>query len=317
MAYQFFPEESLTEAAIRVHCEQLEKSLKDIKKAKADPDDAVHEVRKRLKKLRGLLRLVRFFMPHQYRALNAKYRDIGRVLSDLRDARAKLEALDELETRTQSEIDSAVFEPVRIRLESDYRIQTEDGKAIMGALEQTADELEILLDQEQNWDFQQSQAQTLMQGIQKTYRRARKAYQHCYQSKGVTGADFHEWRKRTKYLWYEVQLVENCWSQPLKALRKEIKELASILGNEHDLTVIRTTLKDNIDYFDDPETLHPFIGVLQGWQIELRLSARQAGSRLFAEKPKHFAARLQSYWEACQNEKERDLGETTTLRLVS
>lgn len=317
MAYQFFPKETLTEAAIRVHREQLEKSLKDIKKAKTDPDEAVHEVRKRLKKLRGLLRLLRFVMPYQYRDLNAKYRDIGRVLSDLRDARAKLEALDKLEKQNQSQIDSDVFELVRIRLENEYLLQTEDGKAIMSALKQTADDLKSMLDHGKNWNFKQPSAQILMQGIEQTYRRARKAYRHCYQTSDATGADFHEWRKRTKYLWYEIQLVENCWPTPLRALREELKVLAGILGDEHDLTVIQTALKDNIDQFNDTQPLHPFIGVLQGWQIELRLAAKQAGARLFAEKPKHFVGRLQVYWETCQSERQNDLSETATLRLVS
>jgi CHAD domain-containing protein len=317
MAYQFYPEEALVEAAIRVHKEQLEKSLKDIKRAKADPDEALHEVRKRLKKLRGLLRLVRFMMPDQYRDLNIKYRDIGRVLSDLRDARAKLEALDKLEKRTRSETDATVFESVRSRLENDYRRQTKDGKAIMVGLKQTAADLTTMLDQGEHWNFTQPSAQTLMQGVEQTYRRARKAYQHCYQSSDATGADFHEWRKRTKYLWYEIQLVENCWPEPLKALRDQLKALASILGDEHDLTVIQTTLKDNIHQFEDTETLHPFIGVLQGWQIELRLAARQSGARLFAEKPKQFAGRLQTYWETCEIENQGDLRETATLRLVS
>jgi hypothetical protein len=59
------------------------------------------------------------------------------------------------------------------------------------------------------------------------------------------------------------------------------------------------------------------ISVLQGWQIQLRLTARQAGVRLFAEKPKYFADRLQTYWETWQDETQRNLSETATLRLVS
>jgi len=317
MAYRFHPAETLPESAVRVHREQIEQALKDIAKADKDPDEAVHEVRKRLKKLRGLARLLRFVMPDEYSDLNARYRNLGRELSALRDARAKLEALDELEQRVESDIDPAVFEPVRSRLEVDHHTQTQDGEAITAALEQTAADLEAALDTAEYWDFRKpDDAEALMQGLKQTYSRARKAYRNCYQG-NATGADFHEWRKRTKYLWYEIRLLQNCWPQPLKAWRKELKHLSSILGDEHDLTVIRATVQDNIDRFEDPEILHPFVGVLDGWQTELRLAADQVGARLFTEKPKAFARRFRRYWETWEEEKTQDVSEQATVELIA
>src|SRR2546430_1303607 len=63
-----------------------------------DPDKAVHEARKDMKKLRALVRLMRPELGGKaYRRENARFREVARSLSGVRDAKAMLEALDALE----------------------------------------------------------------------------------------------------------------------------------------------------------------------------------------------------------------------------
>src|SRR5919106_3312410 len=65
-----------------------------------NPDAAVHEARKDLKKLRSVLRLVRHEVGDDlYRRENARFRDAGRALSGARDAQVKLETLAALRER--------------------------------------------------------------------------------------------------------------------------------------------------------------------------------------------------------------------------
>jgi hypothetical protein len=49
--------------------------------------------------------------------------------------------------------------------------------------------------------------------------------------------NFHEWRKRTKYLWYHVRILRPLWPAVLEELANEIHELSNLLGLDHDLAV--------------------------------------------------------------------------------
>ncbi|MEZ5297567.1 MAG: CHAD domain-containing protein [Ilumatobacteraceae bacterium] len=61
-----------------------------------DPDDAVHEVRKRCKKIRAMARLVRRPFGGAYREVNGLARDAARELGTFRDARALLATFERL-----------------------------------------------------------------------------------------------------------------------------------------------------------------------------------------------------------------------------
>src|SRR5262245_49986710 len=63
--------------------------------SKASRDEMVHEARKGLKKLRALVRLVRPGVGGKlYRRENIAFRDISRPLTEVRDAKILVEALD-------------------------------------------------------------------------------------------------------------------------------------------------------------------------------------------------------------------------------
>src|ERR1041384_7679047 len=97
MAYRLTRGESVPEGVKRIAAEELDSALQTLRNASGD--EGVHEVRKCLKKVRGLLRLVRPAMGDMYRPENERLRDIGLKLSPVRDAAALIEAVDELKDR--------------------------------------------------------------------------------------------------------------------------------------------------------------------------------------------------------------------------
>ena len=89
MAYAFDVDETVPEAVYRITTEQVDRAVAALKQANGDDlDAAVHDSRKRAKKLRGLIRLVRPAMGRSLRLVNESFRDAGRELSGLRDAQA-------------------------------------------------------------------------------------------------------------------------------------------------------------------------------------------------------------------------------------
>ena len=71
--------ESLQNATRRVAREQLSKAIREIEDRTLDTDSTVHQVRKRIKKLRGLLRIVRPGLGKVYKRENDSLRDAARL----------------------------------------------------------------------------------------------------------------------------------------------------------------------------------------------------------------------------------------------
>jgi ribosomal protein S13 len=76
----------------------------------------VHQARKRFKKILGLIRLIRFELGDKYKLENVFYRDIGRKLSNVRDAQAMIETLDILRSAEYQKLSENQFEKINARL---------------------------------------------------------------------------------------------------------------------------------------------------------------------------------------------------------
>src|SRR5262245_40237500 len=95
MAYAFDVDETVPEAVRRITNEQVEQAVSALEQAGGDDlEVAVHDCRKRAKKLRGLIRLVRPALGPAFRPANESFREAGRALSGLRDAQAAVAAFD-------------------------------------------------------------------------------------------------------------------------------------------------------------------------------------------------------------------------------
>ena len=95
MAYAFDVDETVPEAVQRITNEQVGRAISGLEHASGDDlEDAVHDCRKRAKKLRGLIRLVRPALGTAFRPANESFRAAGRELSGLRDAQAAVATFD-------------------------------------------------------------------------------------------------------------------------------------------------------------------------------------------------------------------------------
>ena len=86
MGFSFKKSETLEENLRRVILRQGNKALSHLEKEDGDLHHGVHQARKRFKQIRAILRLVRPALGDKYTMENVAYRDMGRKLSDLRDA---------------------------------------------------------------------------------------------------------------------------------------------------------------------------------------------------------------------------------------
>jgi CHAD domain-containing protein len=256
-----------------------------------DPVEAVHDVRKRLKKTRSLVRLARPGMrSRDYRRLNGALRDRGRELSGTRDADVMVETVDALRERFAGHEPSALFDAVRARLADRARSVREDAPAP----DVHAGALRALRAEVGEWPVDGVDARVLARGLARSYARGRDAF--AVADGDPTPLHMHEWRKRVKDLWYQLRLLRDAWPGVMKATADEAKALSRVLGDDHDLSTLAQVLVEDGELTAEPSADRDrLLELVEQRRAELLEQARALGRRLYAEPPKAFRRRLREY----------------------
>jgi CHAD domain-containing protein len=275
--------------------EQTARLSEDLASADKDLEKAIHEVRKRCKRLRAVARLLRPNAKALYRQENAAFRDIARGLSPFRDADVRLEAFDDLVSRTDEPERFAAFrETLGDHLRGDTKLLGEQ-------LSWTAKEVHAAQERLKEANISNAAAFKLIEpGLRDSYKRGRRAMSRAYDKPEETA--FHEWRKRVKDFGYQMQTLRDLWPPVLKRLRSEIDQLGDLLGKEHDLTLVQDAVLKKADGGISKEDLRAFLGLVEHREFELQAGAETIGQRVYAEKPGDFVRRICAYWEAWQAE---------------
>jgi len=99
-----------------------------------------------------------------------------------------------------------------------------------------------------------------------------------------------------KDLWYQLRLLRDAWPKVMKATADEAKALSRVLGDDHDLAVLAQLVADDRDLTGEPSADRDrLLELIDRRRGELLEQARQQGRRLYAESPKAFRRRLQTY----------------------
>jgi CHAD domain-containing protein len=299
MPYRLLEQENIEEFLKRVASEQIAEAIGDLEGADADLHEAVHELRKRCKKIRGLIRLVRPRFAG-YADENARFRDLAGELSALRDATSMQECIAGLVNRYRDDLGDDAFAGVLAWLDARRETMTEEraGREKVAAIRR---ELLRALKRVEGWTLDGPGTDALEAGFAKTCRRARKAM--AVAAEDGTSGDFHEWRKRVKYHRYHLQLLIPVWPRVMKARYLEAKHLSDLLGDDHDLAVLRGALEEEPG--GDGAERAALIALTRQRSAELRAEALTLGRRLFVEKAGAYAARTRALLELRNEESPR------------
>src|SRR5438876_6446677 len=120
MAFQLEATESVRKGVKRIVAKQLDNALQEL--GAPNRDEVVHEIRKRFKRIRAVLRLVRDELGDKvYRQENGCFRDAAQPLIEVRDALVLIEALDKLADAAGGHKAAGTFRRVRQILQSDLQ----------------------------------------------------------------------------------------------------------------------------------------------------------------------------------------------------
>lgn len=295
MAYKLATGETLPDGIRRILSEQLERSLVELADAKLGQAAKIHQLRKRCKKIRGALRLVRGALK-TYSMENAWYRDAARSISDVRDAQVMLETCDELAQRFGDQVDAGTMHSIRQRLETRRDELTADPGRIDDRLCLFETAMVAGLQRVDSLDIEPVGHGPALEGMCKTYARARLAMKAACDS--PVPEAFHRWRKPVKYHGYHMRILCEAWPTVVRARRNEVDALGDLLGEHHDLSVLRAWVLNEQEPLANQEGLTSFTKLVDERSAQIEEACQSLGDRLFAEKPKHLQRRFSAYLDA-------------------
>ncbi|MCY4604726.1 MAG: CHAD domain-containing protein [Gemmatimonadetes bacterium] len=301
MEYRLKRGESVPEGVRRMAAEQLDKALEHLACQDGKRDKHIHEARKATKRLRALMRLVRRELGDEVYALeNQCYRDAGQRLSGLRDATVLVETLDRLVESLGEDVPKSRFVRVRSwlveRRDQVYGQVASSDRAVQEVIANLAQARERLED----WNLQRQGWRGIRVGLQRIYARGRRDFASAYAL--PSDEAFHDWRKQAKYLWYHTQILENIWPSVMQAQAEELDQLGELLGQDHDLAVLRTTVLAEFPRAGATATLRALESRIGEVRARKQAEARLQAERIYLERPRDFTRRLRGYWRVWQAE---------------
>jgi CHAD domain-containing protein len=290
MPFQFKREESVRKAVRRLCCERLEDALEPLNNG--NHAEAVHNVRKEIKKLRAILRLVRAEIGKSvYNKHTDSLRNAADRLTALRDADVTLIAFDNVVRHFKRKLAPQPFPKIRVALKKNRRV--EEGRlykngsvaSVRGILCREKDEMDGLKMKSSGW-------RAIAPGLKKIYSRGREAFEAAGQE--PTPENFHEWRKRVKDLNHQLSLI--CPARPRKfhTRTSKLDKLGALLGDDHDLFMLGQFVAKKFGRTPGARFIQDLITARQN---ELRSEALKLGARFYPSKPGRFCRGIGRDWK--------------------
>jgi len=295
MALRLKRKESAADGLRRVAEAEIDECLELLHRMRGGSEESVHDLRKNFKRIRALVRLARNDLGEKvYRRDNGALRSLGRRLSPVRDAAVRVRTLEQLKKKPGAD-HATVPAPLTRRL-SERKRNALARLSLAMTLEAIERDLRGLRDRVRKWPLRTRGFECLEPGLRRIYRQGRKIRSDALAS--LADEDLHEWRKRAKDLRSQVELLENLWPKPMKDLAGELHDLTDSLGDDHDLADLQLLLSRPNGIAGGVEGVPGLLERIDEKRSGHQRDARELGERIYAEKPKAFTRRVESYWDA-------------------
>jgi CHAD domain-containing protein len=296
--YRLRPDETVPDGLRRAARGQLADSSDALAGASgtAEIGEAVHSTRKAIKRVRTVLRLSRDTIGEDaYGRENTHMRMIAGRLSGARDAHVLIQTLASVEQRFEDELAPSVTERLRARLQDDHQRamaeMAQDGE-LAGT---TRDALEEARARTAQWSYARNDLGALKPGLRRVYRRGRKLMRAARDEPDAE--HLHEARKRVKDLWHATELLRAAHPKRMKRLARDAHGLSDLLGDHHDVSVLRDYIETNPQLFSDMASRDALLALLDRRSAALQRRALKLGRKVYKRSPKRFVKDVARGWD--------------------
>ncbi len=254
--------------------------------------ESVHLIRKRLKFLRAFVKLTQFCSNEQYyKPVNYILRDCGRTISDCRDAHVRGFLFTELAPNASAS--SILVE----KLAGLNDLATKDIEKNLHA-DSVFDELVSSISGSEIMRYVDSlepDAESLASGYTLGYE---KSYHAFHSELKSHEADLlHEWRKRTKDLQYQQEVLLDSIPDQLSPSYEEVAALCEVLGRINDIFMFLEWLDSVQEKILAEDELSILKNQLDQELAELERQADDMGRSLFSTSPGEYRRELKEQVE--------------------
>jgi CHAD domain-containing protein len=302
MSSRLHDHETIPDGIKRVVLEYMDTILHAAQTPSAHQDEAVHDARTSLKKIRALLRLVQDDLHAEVFAQeNICFRDAGRHLSAVRDAAVMLETFDTLVEHFSAQLTAEAFTEIRTVLRQSSTVRRAEKQKALALAAKTVSAARRRVE---HWPLNHDGFSALRPGIERVYKRGRRSLAQVVDQPSVE--HFHEWRKQVKYLWYQIRFLKPIWPTMMESVADALKALGDYLSDDHDLAILRDRMCERAKPLDDRTALEALVALIDQRRGEIEVEATPLGAWIYAEKPGAFVDRLQAYWQVWRAEGQVD-----------
>ena len=255
---------------------------------------SIHKFRICLKKLRGIIRLLRYEIPSEsFVTLNTNYRDISRQVCKLRDYTSQITLLKKMHSQLKNSLLQTTLQRMIKNLTNKRKTEYD---LFLNHGEDTYLQQMIINNKAefQDLEFNGDPNIIILRNIKNTYNNANTIRQNeeLWEKPEI----FHSWRKQVKYFMFELMVIKQLCPKKIKACISKLNSLQKILGRLHDMHLFKEILiHDTYSEINANEK-----------KILLRLACRKEkllmqkaetfGNEIFKQSSLSFANRTDKLW---------------------
>ena len=286
MSYQLRRNQALDANLRRICRKQVEAALEIVRGEREANDTPVHETRKHLKKARAALQIVSAELGRaRFKEQDHRFRDIARLISDVRDAEVRLQTVRQLQEITRRNSHQTFRKTEELLLAELEHFMA----AFADWQKQAAPELEKLGEEIDAWPIENLDCKMIRRVVQRAYKSARDALA-CAKAKPIP-ENFHEFRSEAKRLLYQLRILRPINPVVIGALIDDLDSVGEVFGRSHDLYFLGERLRRDDGQTPGQET-RELVTVIEASEVELQGRGVDLAERFFEERPRAFGHRL-------------------------
>jgi len=161
-------------------------------------------------------------------------------------------------------------------------------------LKEIARKIEIARDRIYDFPIRHDDFRAFEGGLIRMYRQGKRYLRDA--KKNPSPTQVHDLRKRLKYFWYQVEILQPIFPGPMKAYASTLELISENLGVYHDLQVLQEFINETniISDLKINETLHE---ACLARQSMILYNTWPLADIAYSEKPAAMVNRLASYWK--------------------
>lgn len=291
MGFRLRTDESVSDGLRRLAVKNLRAAGEELRRI-AESNEAIHNARKRVKKVRAIAHLVSKDHGRHLKRSRHELRAVNHRLSAVRDAEATLEILEAIRGHAPTAVSEHTFARVR-RMLIGHKNELIRAARHDRTFERAAKDLRQLQKQSKRWRTRHDDFAAIARGMRSTHRRGRAAMARALETR--LDDAFHQWRKAIKTLWYELRLLEACGAERIQKDIAALDAAEVLLGDDHNVTVLRSRLTRAATTLPQPD-IEALRAAATHFQDELRRRAIAKARPIFRTASKEYVRRIETAW---------------------